>query len=69
MSSEKDPLPLPDNFDPEVNLPGREENGKTFHSTIPGMNFDPAANSVWFTRQDFQGNGDPVEVRGHRDPL
>ena len=38
MDSEKNPLPLPDNFDPEVNLPGREENGKVFHATIPGMN-------------------------------
>ena len=38
MDSEKTPLPLPDDFDPEVNLPGREENGKVFHATIPGMN-------------------------------
>ncbi len=38
MDNEKEPLPLPDNFDPEVNLPGREENGKVFHATIPGMN-------------------------------
>ena len=38
MDSEKPPLPLPDDFDPEVNLPGREENGKVFHATIPGMN-------------------------------
>ena len=38
MDSEKTPLPLPDKFDPEVNLPGREENGKVFHATIPGMN-------------------------------
>ena len=28
---------LPDDFDDEVNLPGRVENGNTFHATIPGM--------------------------------
>lgn len=38
MDSEKQPLALPDDFDPEVNLPVREVNGKTFHATIPGMN-------------------------------
>ena len=38
MDSEKLPLLLPDNFDPEVNMPCREVNGKVFHATIPGMN-------------------------------
>ena len=52
MDNEKEPLPLPDNFDPEVNLPGREENGKVFHATIPGMNL--AAQLI--------ENGTPVDV-------
>jgi hypothetical protein len=30
-------MPLPEDFDEEVNLLGRVENGKTFHATIPGM--------------------------------
>jgi len=38
LDSEKLPLLLPDNFDPEVNMPCREVNGKVFHATIPGMN-------------------------------
>jgi hypothetical protein len=38
MDSEKKPLALPEDFDPQVNLPGREENGQVFHATIPGMN-------------------------------
>ncbi|MFT5089223.1 MAG: hypothetical protein ACI8PG_003591, partial [Planctomycetota bacterium] len=32
MENEKKPLPLPDNYDSEVNLPGREENGQVFHA-------------------------------------
>ena len=38
MDNDKEPLALPDDFDPEVNLPSRQVNGKTFHATIPGMN-------------------------------
>ncbi|HIL11593.1 MAG TPA: hypothetical protein EYG11_23145 [Candidatus Latescibacteria bacterium] len=38
MNNEKEPLPLPGNFDPQVNLPSREENGNVFHATISGMN-------------------------------
>jgi hypothetical protein len=38
MSTDRQPLILPDDFDPEVNLPGRDENGEVFHATIPGMN-------------------------------
>lgn len=35
--TETSAMPLPDDFDHEVNLPGRVENGHTFHATIPGM--------------------------------
>ncbi len=38
MSTDRQPLILPDDFDPEVNLLGRDENGAVFHATIPGMN-------------------------------
>ena len=52
MNKEKIPLALPKDFDPEVNLPGREENGKVFHATIPGMNL--AAQLI--------ENGTPVDL-------
>ena len=38
MSTDRQPLILPDDFDPEANLPGRDENGEVFHATIPGKN-------------------------------
>ena len=52
MNKEKIPLALPKDFDPEVSLPGREENGKVFHATIPGMNL--AAQLI--------ENGTPVDL-------
>ncbi len=38
MDNKNTPISLPDDFDPAVNLPAREVNGKIFHATIPGMN-------------------------------
>ena len=38
MLQNREPLNLPKEFDPEVNLPARTVNGKVFHATIPGMN-------------------------------
>lgn len=38
MDKKNTPISLPDDFDPAVNLPAREVNGKVFHATISGMN-------------------------------
>ena len=38
MVQNREPLKLPKDFDPEVNLPVRNVNGKLFHATISGMN-------------------------------
>ena len=38
MVQNREPLKLPKDFDPEVNLPARNINGKVFHATISGMN-------------------------------
>ena len=38
MVQNREPLKLPKDFDPEVNLPVRNVNGKVLHATISGMN-------------------------------